>query len=203
MAYSAVLFDMDGTLVDSIPAWHKTFNEALKLNNRASVSYEYFCRDILGQSTEADVERFFPDLSPGDLVALYDRLFPANIDSVRIFPETMEVLAYLDVKEKKKGLVTNTPRELMHMTMEAVGIAGRFDVVLGGDDVSVGKPDPEMIVKACDTLGLKPEEVVMVGDTKADMGSGKDAGCVTVGIGVEGEHRISSLGALTALLDRI
>ncbi|MBD3387914.1 MAG: HAD-IA family hydrolase [Candidatus Altiarchaeales archaeon] len=201
MTYEAVLFDMDGTLVDSIPAWHKTFNDVLEYTGGDKVGYETFCQDILGQSTEEDVSRFFPNLSPGELVELYDEFFPNNIGSVTLFPETDEVLEYLSRKNKLKVIVTNTPRELMHLTLETVGLTGRFDGVFGGDDVAVGKPEPDLIHHACKAVRVKESDSVMVGDTKADIGAGGAAGCTTVGIGVDGDHRIESLGELMGLLE--
>ena len=79
MDVKAVFFDMDGTLVDSIPAWHKTFNQALENQGSETVSYEFFCESVLGESTQEDISRFFPKLSVEELVNLYDDFFPENI----------------------------------------------------------------------------------------------------------------------------
>jgi HAD superfamily hydrolase (TIGR01549 family) len=199
--FKAVLFDLDGTVVDSVPAWHKTFNQALEYTGSAGISYKEFCDNILGQSTEQDIERFFPSITEEELIGLYDRFFPEHIPSVRLFPESMKVLDYLESKGLLKGIVTNTPRDLMLKTLEMVGVKDRFDVIVGGTDVSVGKPDPEMIHKACGILGLDEGEVLMVGDTVADMEAGRSAGCRTVGVGVDGDWRIESLGGLLGLFE--
>ncbi|MBU0762408.1 MAG: HAD family hydrolase [Candidatus Altiarchaeota archaeon] len=203
MNVAAVLFDMDGTLVDSIPAWHKTFNQSLVSRGRNPVSYEYFCEEILGESTEEDIARFFPDLSVSELIGLYDQFFPKNIDAVRLFPETSEVIDFLRSKKIKMGLVTNTPRELMELTLKAVGLVDSFDSTFGGDDVSVGKPDPMMIHQCLVDLGVDVKNAVMVGDTRSDVKAGLNAGVKTIGLGVDADWRIDSISELLKLLQEI
>ncbi len=200
MDVSAVLFDMDGTLVDSIPAWHKTFNQSLVSQGRNPVSYDYFCEEILGESTEEDITRFFPDLTSRELIGLYDKFFPKNIEAVEIFPESRQILAMLRSKGIKTGLVTNTPRELMNMTLETVGLKNTFDVMLGGDDVRAGKPDPEMINKCLELLGVPKENAILVGDTASDMKAGSNAGVKTIGLKIGGDFRVESLPELLSLL---
>lgn len=201
--FKAVLFDMDGTIVDSVPAWHNVFNQVLEKTGGEQMSYEYFCTEILGQSTQADVSRFFPTLSLEELMKLYDEFFPKNIGDVRLFPETLTVLDYLSHNNILKAVVTNTPRGLMLLTLKTLKITDMFDVILGGTDVSVGKPEPEMIHKACELLNVKESDALMVGDTSADMRAGQKAGCYTIGIGTEGDARIEDLGELLPLLERL
>jgi len=203
MALNAVLFDMDGTLVDSIPAWHMTFNQALESQGSEPVSFKAFTTDILGQSTQQDISRYFPKLTVDELVGLYDRFFPANVGHIRPFPNTSDVLDLLDEIGLKKGIVTNTPSELMLLTLDRAGIADRFDILLGGTDVSLGKPDPEMIHKALELMGLGGDQAVLVGDTLADMDAGKNSGVATIGIGVPGDWSIDSLEGLPDVIGDI
>jgi HAD superfamily hydrolase (TIGR01509 family) len=203
MALKAVLFDMDGTLVDSIPAWHKTFNQVLALQGSGPVTYEFFVSDILGESTEADIKRFFPTLTSGELVGFYNRHFPPNLFSVRAFPQTPAVLDLLTAAGIRKGIVTNTPRGLMIATLNTVGLEGRFDSLVGGDDVPEAKPAPDMILESCRRLDVMPSEALLVGDTKSDTQAGANAKVRTVGIGVSGDWRISSLEELAPLLVRL
>jgi HAD superfamily hydrolase (TIGR01549 family) len=203
MSLEAVLFDMDGTLVDSIPAWHKTFNQVLELQGSKPVSYEYFCSDILGESTEKDIERFFPNLTPQGLVELYDQFFPQNISSVRPFPQTATVLDFLKSKGQKLGLVTNTPHVLMELTLKTTGLSFNFDSILGGDDVPRGKPWPDIIHRTCELLNVAEETTIMVGDTKADIVAAANAKVKSVGINVDGDWRINSIGELPHLFEKI
>ncbi len=203
MVLKAVLFDMDGTLVDSIPAWHRTFNQARASQGMGPVTMEAFCQDILGQSTQQDIARYFPDLVVEELLGLYDKFFPDNISHVRIFPNTLDVLKDLDDMGLKKGIVTNTPRKLMMLTLSTIGIEDRFDVLIGGNDVSTGKPDPEMINNALEVLSVAADEAILVGDTVADIKAGSNSGVRTVGIGVEGDLSIDSLANFPAMLRSI
>lgn len=203
MIVKAVLFDMDGTIVDSVPTWYKTFNQALEQTGGKLITFEYFCTEILGQSTEEDVRRFFPKLTSEQLAELYGQLFPDNIQSVQIFPETIFVLDYLEENGILKGVVTNTPSELMVLTLETLKIKDRFDVILGGNDVSIGKPAPEIIHKACKELKVKEKETIMVGDTKSDTEAGKKAGCHTIGVKTKGDSTVGDLSELVHLLDKL
>jgi len=203
MALKAVLFDMDGTLVDSIPAWHATFNHVLRLQGMSEITYERFCADILGQSIEKDIETFFPHLTVEGLKSSYKAHFPKYLGGVELFPETPKVLEYLEQKGLKKGIVTNTPRDLMFLTLDKVGLSGRFESALGGDDVTVGKPDPEIIVKSLKEMGVDRKDALMVGDTNADMNAGKRANVKTVGVGIQGDWMVGGIGELPRLLEQI
>ncbi|MFC2162240.1 HAD family hydrolase [Candidatus Altiarchaeota archaeon] len=202
--YKAILFDMDGTIVDSVPAWHLTFNQVLTETGGKEITYERFADDVLGQSTEQDIEIFFPGLTEDKLISLYDKYFRTHLASVKLFPDTITTLDYLGSRGLKKAVVTNTPADLMNETLDSLGIKDRFEVILGGTDVEVGKPDPAMIHKACRMLGIAEEEALMVGDTMADIGAGRNAKVATCGIGVkEGDYRVDDLTGLISILESI
>jgi phosphoglycolate phosphatase len=203
MGFKAVLFDMDGTVIDSVPAWHRTFNMTREHLGHDPVTYERFCSDILGQSSDADIELFFPGLSVNELIGFYESFFRENIYMVSLFPETAGVMDWIRGHGLRTALVTNTPSDLMAEVVGRLGINGFFDELIGGTDVSIGKPDPEMIRLACERLQVKPRQAIMVGDTQADNLSGKAAGCVTVGIKTRADHEINGLDELIALLERI
>ncbi|MFH0862926.1 MAG: HAD family hydrolase [Candidatus Altiarchaeota archaeon] len=201
MGLKAVLFDMDGTLVDSVPAWHMAFNSVLKLHGKPPVSYEYFCTDILGQSAQADIDRFFPSLSVAGLTGHYERFFPESISTVRLFPATLTVLEYLDSRGLKTGVVTNTPRGLMEQILETVGLSGRFGSAISVDDVPSGKPQPDMIHRSCEILRIEEKDALMVGDTMMDVEAAKKAGMLSVGVGIQGDLMIRDIGELPKLMD--
>ncbi|MBC7110413.1 MAG: HAD-IA family hydrolase, partial [Archaeoglobi archaeon] len=76
-----------------------------------------------------------------------------------------------------------------------------FDVIVTGDEVKAGKPHPEIILRACELLGVSPKEVVLVGDTQSDVIAGKSAGCrAVIGVGTEADFKISSLKELLEIL---
>jgi len=202
MALEAVLFDMDGTLVDSVPAWHMAFNRVLGLYGRPPVSYEYFCSDILGQSAQADIDRFFPSLTLEGLSSHYERFFPENISTVRLFPATLSVLDFLDSRGLRTGVVTNTSKGLMGLILDTVGLSGRFGSAISADDVESGKPQPDMLHLSCKRLRVREEDTLMVGDTRMDIEAAKKAGMRSVGIGIKGDWRIRDIGELSGLMKR-
>ena len=109
------------------------------------------------------------------------------------------MLDFLDGLGIKKGIVTNTQRDLMDLTLKKVKLAERFDFLLSGSDVAVGKPDPEMIHKGCRTVGAAEGESLLIGDTPADIKAGTAAGVKTVGVGVKGDWTIKSIGEFPEL----
>jgi len=104
------------------------------------------------------------------------------VELIELFPDTKEVLSRIRHKYKV-GLVTNTPKKNVARILEHFQLARLFDVVITGDDVHEGKPNAEMVIEACRRLKVKPENVILVGDTESDFQAGKSAGCTVIGIG--------------------
>jgi HAD superfamily hydrolase (TIGR01549 family) len=201
MALKAVVFDMDGVLVDSVHAWWLTFNQALVHFGFPTVSKEKFVCEILGESTEDDVEKYYKGVGVEELLSAYDRFFRQNIKSVRAFADTRPLLEFLSGAGVKSAVATNTPRELARATLGHTGILDRFDVVLTSDDVSRGKPDPEMILKACKLLRASVSEIIYVGDTVSDLKAARAAGVRMVGVGIKADETVSRLGELRSLVE--
>ena len=122
------------------------------------------------------------------------------IGHCKLFPGAIEVLKFVKNKGFKTAVVTNTHHELTIKILKKFNLINYFDAVLGGDDVKSGKPDPEIIIKACNLLCVFPGDSVMVGDTNADMEAGKSAGCFTIGVGVRGDVKIEKLSELFEIL---
>jgi len=203
MKPKAVVFDMDGVVVDSTRAWCITFNQALSHFGFPEVSEDKFVAEILGGSTEGD-EQYFPCVSVDEILLAYNRFFPENLGEVEAFSDTVEVLKQLRCMGFKTAIATNTPRDLASKTLKKTGILDLFDEIVTADDVSEGKPDPEMIFLACERLGVSVEETFYVGDTASDVKAAEAAGCRMVGVGIDGgDDRISSLGELIPLIESI
>jgi len=110
------------------------------------------------------------------------------------------------IKEEYKlkvGLVTNTPRANVNKIFEHFKLSNHFDVILTGNDVKRGKPDAEIVIKACERLNVKPEHAILVGDTETDYQAGKAAGCFVVGVGAKstGDVHTEKLDELFTILD--
>lgn len=97
----------------------------------------------------------------------------------------------------KLGIVTNAKREYSEIWMRHREVSDLFDVVVTSEDVSQPKPSPEMVLKACKKLGLKPSETYYLGDSEADIIAAKEAGCIPIGIlsGSTERAKLKKLGA--------
>jgi len=200
MDLKAVVFDMDGVVVDSTRAWWVTFNQALENFGFSKVSEEEFMTEILGESSQDDIEKYFKGVSLSDLHAAYDKFFRINVGDVKAFSDTVPLLDELHSLGLKTAIATNSPRDLALLTLENTGILSKFDVILAGDDVEKGKPNPEMIYAACKKLDVNVGEILYVGDTVADVKAAKAAGCRMVGIGVSGDETITRLRELMSFI---
>ena len=193
----AILFDLDGVLIDSFDSWYLAFNKTLEKFGKRKVSPREFREKCWGPDLRYNMGKF----GLGDDAIEYCQAQHINhIKEIKIFPETREILDLL--KEKVKlGLVTNTPANDVYKTLEFFDLKNYFDVIVTGDDVKKGKPDPEIVIKACESLGLDPIDVMLVGDTRSDVLAGKSAGCTTVGLDVESDFKIKKLSELAKFME--
>ncbi len=196
----AILFDLDGVLIDSFESWYQAFTAMLRAYGKKGLSRETFKEKCWG-----------PDLRH-NLGALQLREDAAEycvreqiklVGLIELIRDAKEVLQRTREEHKLKvGLVTNTPQENVNKILEHFQLAHYFDVVLTGDDVQKGKPDAEIVLKACERLRVQPEHAVLVGDTRTDYQAGKAAGCFVIGVGANsaGDVHIEGLDELFTVL---
>lgn len=177
----AVLFDLDGVLVDSFHAWMLAFNAMLRKFGRNELSEEEFRERCWGPDLKENLAEFGLDDDAGEYCMNVQKDL---IDHIKLFPDARDVLHKLKECNIKTGLVTNTPRENTLLIINQFNL--RFDAVVTRDDVRVGKPNAEMILKCCEMLGVYPKDAMFVGDTESDFIAGRNAGCITVGINANG-----------------
>lgn len=198
----AVLFDLDGVLVDSYAAWHEVMNRALAERGLAPVD-DAQMRAGWGQGIQEDSRHYFRQEPVESLAATFDRLFPAAIDRITLMPGALDTLAALVAGGLRLGVVTNTPRELAVRVLARAGIAPYFAALAGGDEVPLGKPDPAMLRLGSGRIGVPLAACLFVGDTVVDVEAGRRAPCRTVGLGIDADLRINSLPELLPLLRRL
>jgi len=191
---NAVLFDLDGVLVDSEKAWFYVFNDTLKHFGVKSVSKKWFSK-IFGNTIEKNV-KIFINITAKEANKLAIKYFAKNRRYVKVFPNSRNVLEKLSNNNVKMALITNTPKRILIPTLKHYKLKKYFKAIVTVDDVKRGKPSPDMALKACRLLKVKPKNTILIGDTKNDMVAGKRAGCITVGYGVKGEHRIKRLKSI-------
>ncbi len=197
----AVLFDMDGVLIDSERAWYHALNFIREELGLSKVSWEFYEKH-LGQSIERDVETFFKGKRVEEIRKMYIRCFPRFMDRVFLTPDAREVLIRLRSSRVKTGCVTNTPKALAIEILKRFGLFDLLEVVVGGDEVTRQKPDPEPILKALSMLRVPPERACFVGDTIHDVKAAEKAGCIPIGFNFEARIKIRSLMELIHLLEK-
>ena len=185
----AILFDLDGTLIDSAADIHAAVNELLSVNGYAPLPFDRV-KAMIGHGTRKLVERAFlavgVPLDEPALDAKYDQMMPIYnrhiIDLTRPLPGVAETIPALFERGVKMGVVTNKPQGPTDTVLSHFGLARYFGAVLGGDYGLPRKPAPDMLLAALKLLGADIAEAVMVGDSEADIQSGRAAGVKTVAL---------------------
>jgi len=197
----AILFDLDGVLINSFESWYQAFNTMLMAYREEEMSREEFTEKCWGPDLKHNLDAINLDEEAGKY-CINEQL--KLIEFIELFPGVKEVLSRVREEYKLKvGLVTNTPKKNVHRILEHFYLFNYFDVIVTGDDVKRGKPDAEIVMEACEKLKTKPENVVLVGDTESDFMAGKSAGCPVIGVGAKsaGDMHIEDLYELFAVLD--
>ncbi|PID38936.1 MAG: hypothetical protein CSA65_04665 [Proteobacteria bacterium] len=194
-----LLFDLDGVLVDSVHAWHRTIDQGARRRGLPGVSWERFV-GTFGQGVAADQRSFFPTLSVDEVFALYNEAFLEHTDAVEVMPGALELLDELAARGLAAAVVTNTPRLIAERVLAHTGIGPQVQALSAGGD-GPEKPDPAPIHRALEALGLGSDEVLYVGDSASDAGATAAAGVRFIGRGYEAEQRVETLPELLPLLD--
>ena len=193
----AVLFDMDGVLVDSFEAWLRLMNATALHLGYPPVGREQF-RAVYGQPTSEDVRMFFPRHTVAEVEDFYDAHFGDYTQHIEANPDAPGVLAALREMSLGVAVVTNTPSPLAGRVLEGLGLVP--DALVGGSDVPAAKPAPDMVLRACGLLGVAPAEALMVGDSAYDCQAAAAAGVRFAGLGIDGDVRLQRLSDVLALV---
>ncbi len=195
----AVLFDLDGVLVDSIGAWFYVFNDTLKLFGKTAMPRRQFAR-IFGMSIDRASRLYFGSADIKQVEHAYNNFFEKRLRNIRIFKSTAPALGKIKKTGIKTALITNSQKTLVHKILRKFKLVKYFDAIVTMDDVRHGKPSPELVFKACRKLKVSPANAVLVGDTKNDMLAGKRAGCITIGYRINGDYKINRLSSMTKFI---
>jgi phosphoglycolate phosphatase/AHBA synthesis associated protein len=193
----AVLFDLDGVLIDSYEVWFHLMNAAARDLGYDAISREGFHRGW-GQGLQADREAYFPRHELGEVAAYYERHFADHLAHLRVSPHVERVFAGLAARSLPSAVITNTPTALARDLVARAGARPRE--VVGGDAVPRPKPAPDMVLRACALLDVAPERALVVGDSRFDRDAARAAGARFAGLGIPGDP---SLDALDELLDHL
>ncbi|MBP0437890.1 phosphoglycolate phosphatase [Tianweitania sediminis] len=206
----AVLFDLDGTLIDSAPDIHAATNTLLAREGLGPLSLDVV-KSMIGEGTRRLVERAFAacgrTLDPAELSARYEAMVPlyaANLTGLTtLMPGVAEAMQALQGEGTAMALVTNKPDFAIAEILQHFGLARHFPVIVGGDAGVPHKPAPDMLFLALERLGgVSAADAVFVGDSPADARSAQAAGMKLVLIeGGYSREPLASLGADAVLPD--
>lgn len=180
--WAAVLFDLDGTLADTIGLILSCYRHTMRTHLGEAPPDEQW---IGGMGTPLRTQLAAFARSPDEIDAMVHTYVALqrqiHDEMVRAFPGVPELLAALEAAGVPMALVTSRRGEMTRRTLSHCGIARHFDVVITPDEVARAKPDPEPVLLALERLGSPPpERVLFVGDSPHDVQSGRAAGVRTV-----------------------
>lgn len=182
MSVKAVLFDLDGTLLDSIECILASFRHVLDKHAPAKRYSRTELIMMIGEPVPAQMLAFSDGNQAivGQMVDDYRAHNQASLPDVPLYPAVKETLAELKRRGFVVGLVTSKGSKSLAVSFERHGLAPYFDLVMTADDTSRHKPDPMPLVVASERLGLAPASVVYVGDSVHDLRCAQGAGAVDV-----------------------
>ncbi len=192
----AILFDMDGVLVDSFDSWYESLNSTLKHFKQKEISKEEFKEKYWGNELQENLKRLGLDKKIGSFCI---NIYEDYTDKIKIFSGTKKTLEKLDTY--KKAIITNTPRNCTFQILKKYEIKKYFDVLITSDQIENGKPAPDMINKACEKLEVNPGNCVFIGDTKNDVKAGNKAGCTVIGIKIDADYKINKIDKLLDIIE--
>ncbi|KNC12787.1 MULTISPECIES: N-acetylmuramic acid 6-phosphate phosphatase MupP [Pseudomonas] len=186
MRLRAVLFDMDGTLLDTAPDFI-AICQAMRAARQLPPIDEQRVRDVISGGAKAMVQAAF-DLSPQapEFETLRLEFLERYQDGCAVHSHLYDGMAQLlaDIEQARLiwGVVTNKPLRFAEPIMQQLGLAQRSAILICPDHVTRSKPDPEPLLLACSKLELDPASVLFVGDDLRDIESGRDAGTKTAAV---------------------
>lgn len=175
----AVLFDLDGTLLDSAPDLVAALNWVRATEGLGPVAIDSV-RTHCSRGAAGLLSAGMPPADPARFdawkTAFLERYAANSFAESRLFAGVTDVLDYMDRRQISWGIVTNKIERLTRPLLEAAGLAGRIACVVCGDTLARSKPDPAPVRHACTLLGTRPEQTLFVGDDVRDIQAGRAAG---------------------------
>jgi pyrophosphatase PpaX len=197
--YPAVLFDLDGTLIDSGAIILASFRHATQTVLRREIPDAELAA-LVGGSNIHDQMRSIDAAQVDELVRVYREHNEPLHDELEAFEGIEHVLAELKREGRRLGIVTAKRRKTVELAFAVLPLERYFDVVVTSDMTERHKPDPEPVLKALERLGVEPGEAAFVGDSPFDVASGKAAGVFTVAVAWGNIHPIESLAEADVLV---
>jgi pyrophosphatase PpaX len=194
MRFPVVLFDLDGTVIDSGGIILASMRHAAREVLGVEVPDEQLMAAVGGPGLEAQMQALSPDRAD-ELVTVYRAHNEPLHDELICCAGMDEVLVQLKDEGRRLGIVTAKRRQTVELAFARIPIEHLFSTVVGGDETKKHKPDPEPLLLALERLGAAPDDAVYVGDAPFDVKAAKAAGLYSVGVswgGIQGRERLEA-----------
>ena len=200
----AVLWDLDGTLVDSAEFHWLSWRDTMAAEG-VSITYQQFLASFgqkndrilpgwLGAGASAERIRRVGDAKEAE----YRRL--ASVHGLTPLPGAASWVRRLHVRSWRQAIASSAPRENVGVMLRALGLDGMFDAIVSAEDVSRGKPDPQVFVAAAERLGVPRDRCIVVEDAAVGVEAARSAGMKCIGVNrtavLEADLAVSSLDDL-------
>jgi pyrophosphatase PpaX len=191
--FPVVLFDLDGTLIDSGPMIIASMKHAAQTVLGRDLPEEVLAAAVGGPGLVAQMQALDPD-RVDDLVATYRRHNEPLHDELEAFWEVVEVLPRLRAEGRRLGIVTAKRRETVQLAFDRLpSLESNFEVLIGSEDTERHKPDPDPILEALARLDAAPQDAAYIGDSPFDVRAAKAAGVYAVAVAWGGIHGTEAL----------
>ena len=194
-----IIFDLDGTLIDSSDdiAWAANMTLVYMGYNEMDLDA---IKEGIGWGVKTLLQKLMPQEGPERIddarVKFLEYYWDHLTVNTILYPGVRETIDYFKDHDKKMAIVTNKPIKFTEKILNELALKDFFLMVLGGDSLMNRKPDPEPVEKVISTLGVTKGKTVFVGDSKIDGETGKRAGIFTIGVeyGFRGRKELEEAG---------
>ena len=200
MRFPVVLFDLDGTVVDSGGIILASMRHATRTVLGREIPEEELMAAVGGPALEAQMRAFAPE-HVDELVRAYRAHNEPLHDVLESCAGIDSVIAELSRQGRRLGLVSAKRRATVELAFAHVPLGHHFEVIVGGDDTIRQKPSPDPLLHALDRLGAAPEDAAYVGDSPYDMQAAQTGGLYAVGVTWGGIHQRDALTDADAIVD--
>ena len=185
----AVLWDLDGTLVDSEEFHWLSWRDTMRLEG-IELTYDQFLKSF-GQRNDRILAGWLPGADPArrhrigdDKEAAYRRLVETH--GLSPLPGAREWLVALHGAGWKQAIASSAPRANVAVMLHVLGLSGYLDAIVAAEDVTIGKPDPQVFLRAAETLAVPPSRCIVVEDAAAGVEGARRGGMKSIGVAKNG-----------------
>ena len=198
--FPVVLFDLDGTVVDSGGIILASMRHATRTVLGRDIPDEALMAAVGGPGLEQQMRSFGPE-HVEELIRVYREHNEPLHQELQICVGMDDVLVALKEQGRKLGVVSAKRRRTVELAFANVAVGHLFDVVVGGDEHEKQKPEPDLLLLALDRLGAEPASAAYVGDSPFDMQAARAAGMHGIGVTWGGIHGRASLADAERIVD--